>query len=53
MGGHHHHHEHDRSRARLRALWISLAGLSVTAVLQAVVVVMWTYPGVLAGKVAT
>jgi cation diffusion facilitator family transporter len=40
MSGHHHHHEHDRSRAGLRALWISLAGLSVTAALQAVVVVM-------------
>ena len=38
MGGHHHHHDVDRSREGLRALWVSLAGLGVTAALQAVVV---------------
>ena len=40
MGGHHHHHDHDRSREGLRALWISLAALGVTATLQAIVVVL-------------
>src|SRR3954466_2425127 len=40
MGGHHHHHDHDRSREGLRALWISLAALALTAALQAVVVVI-------------
>src|SRR3982751_6240823 len=40
MGGHHHHHDLDRSREGLRALWISLAALGVTATLQAIVVVL-------------
>jgi cation diffusion facilitator family transporter len=37
--GHGHGHHHDTSRDGMRALWISLAVLGVTAVLQAVVVI--------------
>ncbi|MFD1048463.1 cation transporter, partial [Kibdelosporangium lantanae] len=38
--GHGHGHHHDTSREGMRALWISLAVLGVTAAAQAVVVVM-------------